>query len=70
MENLYVVNILIIRNKYKIPKDSNEIRYVGLANGFASFGVVNGEALGTFALISIPTTISDQRKIGNKCLQI
>ncbi len=28
---------------------------VGLGNGFASFSVVNGEALGTFALISIPT---------------
>jgi hypothetical protein len=26
-----------------------------LGNGFASFSVVNGEALGTFALISIPT---------------
>ncbi len=32
---------------------------VGLANGFASYSVVNGEALGTLALVSIPTTISD-----------
>lgn len=37
---------------WEIPMKSDN---AGLGNGFASFNVVNGEALGTLALISIPT---------------
>ncbi len=37
---------------WEIPTKSDS---VGLGNGFASFNVVNGEALGTLVLVSIPT---------------
>jgi hypothetical protein len=52
---------------WEIPTRSDSL---GLANGFASSGAVNGEALGALASVSITTAAGDQRRIGNKCLNI